>query len=279
MILDANVSILSATFSTKECLTAAKLWRIGMIAQAISLVVLALMMVRLPRFALKKSSADCENFTAFWWDNFDLSQGLPLSFWLYFILRSFAWIHGSWICHLHMPRYAVAKEASENGSSLTPTIHKTVYHSIPATASTKYREWLVFATTSVVYMELTLRCHELQHFGNWKSWSQSVPLIVAIGSCVRWFYSLYSMFQTKSVERRRRILIESTDGWVPPRITQWQAPDGGNFSSLILLAVKRVCYNHPFRASTLRSADHARVECVCVAWKERRLYFSKFPRD
>ncbi|KAF1954423.1 hypothetical protein CC80DRAFT_550448, partial [Byssothecium circinans] len=280
MVLDAYTSIASVTFSMKECLAARQLIRWGLFLQLFALVIVALVMVKLPTFAQENTDGPCHCLLAFWWERFDACNGPSVNFWLYFFLRCLAWIHHFWLSSWHMGHYDAADKANRTDPYTdydTLNIGKGVYDSIPATAFTKYWEWLALFISSICSLELTLRSHDLASTDGWAAWSQSAPIIVAILSCLHWSYNSYSMFKPKNMKRRQEVLDNSADCCWAPTLINCNLPGvTTNVSDQFLDILKGACRSHPFLKLRLRLADYTRVEYECRAWGEIRHCYSQF---
>jgi ankyrin repeat protein len=273
MMLDANISIVSATFSMKECLAARQLIRWGLFSQTFALAVVALVMADLSNLVPENPDPLCRCITVIWWGPFDTCHGPSVNFWLYFALRSLTWIHDLWLCCWHMGRYDAAEKASRPRFDFdTFHISKTVYDSVPATAFTKYREWLALFVGSIANLELTLGLHNLQYTDGWATWGQTAQIVVAVCSCLHWCYNFYSMFKMKNVERRQHVLEESADcSWWPKLVKDKDSP-----SAEYLNLLQRTYRNNPFLKLRLRSVNHARIECECMAWRDIKICYSQY---
>jgi len=174
MMLDTLVLVLSITFSMKECLSAYKTTMFCFLLQSASLIITMLAVDGFSRESRSSEDNGCTCFRVHQWISImDTCAGPPFDFWLYYSPRVLGWVHDLWLCYQHVPDYHAAKKTvatDPESISVQADISETMYDSIPATAFTKYREWLAAFVGSAICVELTLRAHGLQGARQWQSW-------------------------------------------------------------------------------------------------------------
>jgi ankyrin repeat protein len=287
VMLDAYISALSITLAMKECL--AQKWRVisTVILQALGIILEAAAIGTISSLQSSQSPSpnhsECACFEMVWWGHISTCTGASPIFWLYFCIRTAAWLHEAWLAFCNMGQYSRAKKASSDdgkrGQNGDDNIPACVYDSIPATAFSSYILSLIDFLSASVSIEVSLKVYHRQDNALLRTWGQTAQLMAALWSVYCWTEQARRMFTVKSIERRRAILARCCIGSRIPALGSIESIDPKNpVWKAAVLWLSRAIHNHPF--GTLpprRLSDHARFCDTSIGWQKIELDFRQWP--
>lgn len=215
-----------------------------------------------------------------WWGSSSTCGRVSRTLWLHVCLLFLNWIYGTWFVLRHFSKYELARKARSDDKghrAAQGTMAKSIYDSIPATASSTYIPPTMGLLASSISLEVFLQGIGHQDLNLWQTWGQSAQIVATAWMAYRWAITMQQMFDTESVERRRDILKHCANGTLIPTIGRVDKSDKTGFSWVIFKA-GQIFSNHPFGPiPPRRHSDHARFRASDEGWREIVLDFRQWP--
>lgn len=96
MVVDASSAMIGMTLSGKETLAARLLIIVIGLVQILTLVTFLVAINHIPTLMPAMPTSSCSP-RVFWWGTIEAGKALPVSFWLYFCLKSVSSLHSVWL--------------------------------------------------------------------------------------------------------------------------------------------------------------------------------------
>lgn len=206
-----------------------------------------------------------------WWGSSSTCGQVSSTLWLHVSLLLLNWAYAAWLVLRHSSKYERARRAKSDDKARSGgsqgTTARSIYDSIPATASSTYIPPTLRLLSSCISLEVLLHQIGQQHQEEWKTWGQSAQIIATLWMAFRWVTTIQRMFDAESVERRRDILKHCANGTLIPTIGRIDKTDKMGFAWVIFKA-GQISSNHPFGPiPPRRPSDHARFRDSDEGWR------------